>query len=332
MKKVILFGGSFDPVHDGHINMATQALAQRNADELWFIPTQVSPFKSKSSAFHHRFEMLEMRCQENEKFKVLDLEGKEAGPSYTIHTVEILREKHPHLAFEFLIGDDQVKSLHEWKNFERLETMVDFIVYGRLGHDHPYPVIEGELEDVSSSAIRQGESFKTSPQVLNYLVKEGLYIDELLQHRLSPKRYEHVIRTKDLAMQLGRAHQLNSMQVYLAAMWHDYAKEDKDLKEYMEIHMAHRLQEPHAFFHAYVAVHKLSYLYHYHDAQVLDAIAAHVDGSSASKLAMVLYIADKCEPGRNYDSSKLIATSMKDLNQGFKAVKEKQELFLRRKL
>ena len=332
MKKVILFGGSFDPVHDGHIKMAHQALLQRNADELWFIPTQVSPFKSKSTDFHHRFKMLEMRCKGNEKFKVLDLEGKKAGPSYTIDTVETLRTKHPHLSFEFLIGDDQVEALHQWKDFDRLKSLVDFIVFDRHGHDHSFPLIKGEPMDVSSSAIRLGESFKTSPQVLNYMVTEGLYIDKLLQHRLSAKRYEHVIRTKDLAMQLGKAHELDGMQVYLAAMWHDYAKEDKDLTKYMEIHMAHKIKEPHAFFHAYVAVHKLSYLYHYHDSQVLDAIVSHVDGSSESKLAMVLYIADKCEPGRNYDSSKLIETSMKDLNQGFKAVKEKQELFLRRNL
>ena len=95
MKQIILFGGSFDPVHDGHINMAKKALDQRGADELWFIPTQVSPFKSKSTDFHHRLAMLNFRCAEDSRFKVCDIEGKEAGPSYTIKTVLALEKDYP---------------------------------------------------------------------------------------------------------------------------------------------------------------------------------------------------------------------------------------------
>ena len=332
MKQIILFGGSFDPVHDGHINMAKKALDQRGADELWFIPTQVSPFKSKSTDFHHRLAMLNFRCAEDSRFKVCDIEGKEAGPSYTIKTVLALEKDYPDYNFEFLIGDDQVKDLNQWKDYDLLKDLVQFIVYGRLGHDHEFPTIVGDMVHVSSSEIRRGTSTKTSVEVLNYMTTEGLYIDETLKYRLSPKRYEHVIRVKDLAMELGTVHKLNLQQVYLAAMWHDFSKEDLDLRDYVKQHMPHRLDDPKAFYHAYVAAHKLSYDYHYHDAEVLDAIISHVDGSSDSKLAMVLYIADKCEPGRKYDATGLIELSKENLCQGFKEVKREQELFLRRNL
>lgn len=330
MKRIILFGGSFDPVHDGHINMAKKALEQRKADECWFIPTQVSPFKTKSTEFQHRFKMLEFRCVEDERFRVLDLEGKLPGPSYTINTVLKLREKYPTYHFDFLIGDDQVDSLDQWKDYEKLESMLTFIVYGREGHEHKFPVIKGEKVSVSSSAIRQGRSTMTSVAVLNYMTVHGLYIDEILRHKLSPYRYEHSIRVKDLAIELASSHNLDLMQVYVAAMWHDFSKEEANLKAYIEAHIPHQKNEPQAFFHAFVAAHKLTYDYHYHDAEVLDAIVSHVDGSSDSKLAMVLYIADKCEPNRPYDSQALIDLSEKDLREGFKEVKRIQEDFLRR--
>lgn len=332
MKKVILFGGSFDPVHDGHMNMAQKALDQRKADELWFIPTQVSPFKTKSTEFHHRYSMLEMRCTENKNFKVLDIEGKQKGPSYTIDTLQALSQQHPDYDFEFLIGDDQVEALDQWKDYEELLELTNFVVYGREGHKHSFPTVEGDRFDVSSSKIRQGTSLKTSVRVLNYMVSEGLYIDETLKFKLSPYRYDHVIRVKDLALRLGKAHNLDEMQVYLSAMWHDFSKEEKDLETYVKQHMPHRLEDPKAFFHAYVAAHKLTYEYHYHDAEVLDAISSHVDGSSDSKLSMVMYIADKCEPGRDYDSTSLIDLSMQDLRKGFNEVKLEQEEFLRRNL
>lgn len=332
MKRIILFGGSFDPVHDGHINMAKKALEQRGAEELWFIPTQVSPFKTKSTDFRHRFAMLNYRCKEDSRFKVCDIEGQKKGPSYTIDTVLALHKAYPHYSFEFLIGDDQVENLHKWKRYEDLLEQVDFIVYGREGYAHQFPVIKGDYVSVSSSAIRQGTSTKTSVEVLNYMTSQGLYIDKTLSHRLSSYRYDHVIRVKDLAMQLGKVHQLNLLQVYLCAMWHDFSKEEANLRDYINQHMPHRLDDPEAFFHAYVAAHKLTYEYHYHDAEVLDAIISHVDGSSDSKLAMVLYVADKCEPGRDYDSSALIALAKDNIYKGFKEVKEEQEKYLRRKL
>lgn len=332
MRRIILFGGSFDPVHDGHINMAKKALEQREADECWFIPTQVSPFKTKSTEFQHRFKMLEFRCLEDERFKVLDMEGKLPGPSYTINTVLKLTKEYPDLQFDFLIGDDQVNSLDQWKDYKKLESLITFVVYGREGHHHKFPVIVGEKVDVSSSAIRQGTSTMTSVAVLNYMTAQGLYIDEILQHKLSKFRYDHTIRVKDLAMELGQVHNLDLLQVYVAAMWHDYSKEEKDLKDYIAQHIPHQKDEPEAFFHAFVAAHKLSYDYHYHDAEVLDAIVSHVDGSSDSKLGMVLYIADKCEPNRPYDSQALIDLSKKDLSLAFKEVKKIQEDFLRRNL
>lgn len=332
MKKVILFGGSFDPVHDGHINMAVKALEQRAGDEVWFIPTQVSPFKSKSTEFQHRFKMLELYCMKDKRFKVLDLEGKRPGPSYTINTLQSLKKTHPSFEFDFLIGDDQVEKLDQWKDYKTLKTLVNFIVYGRQGHDHPFPVIKGDKVEVSSSQIRAGKSLQTSLAVLNYMTQEGLYIDEILKNKISDFRYQHTVRVKDLALELGKVHQVDLRQVYLAAMWHDFSKEELDLKDYIKKHIPHQINNPPAFFHAFVAAHRLSYDYHFHDAEVLDAIVCHVDGSSDSKLAMVLYIADKCEVGREYDWQSLIDLSKRDLKEGFIQVKKLQEDFLRRNL
>lgn len=332
MKSVILFGGSFDPVHDGHIHIANEALKATQADELWFIPAQVNPFKQKNTEFKDRLNMLQYRTKENKKFKISTIEGDRKGTSFTIDTVKILSKDNPNTKFYFLIGDDQIPKLDQWKNYEQLREMVVFIVYGRKQNQHDFLSIEGKLIDVSSSEIRLGTSTQTSGEVLNYIVNHGLYIHDILKYRLSAYRYEHILRVKDLALKIAEKHKINLKQTYIAAMWHDYAKEDKDLEEYIKKHMPHKVDEPPAFYHAYVAAHRLTYDYHYYDSEVLDAIASHVDGSSSTPIGMVLYIADKCEPNRKYETQKYVELSMKDLEKGFNAVKIAHKQYLEEEL
>ena len=119
MKKVILFGGSFDPIHWGHYHMANQALRQRGAFELWFIPAAVSPFKTSASHFQHRVRMIEMMISTNDKMKVCTIENELPKPSYSYHTVLKLKEMHPDYEFEWLIGGDHIEHLHKWYEFEK---------------------------------------------------------------------------------------------------------------------------------------------------------------------------------------------------------------------
>ena len=316
MKKVILFGGSFDPIHYGHLNMAKQALLQEGAFELWFIPTAISPFKNQSSDFNKRCRMIEMMISDQDKMKVCRIESTLPQPSYTFNTVLELKKQHPNIHFQWLIGDDQLEKLHLWYEFEQLNQEVEFIVYSRDEVKHDYSSVIGEVMEVSSTAIRQGTQFKTKPSILRYMMQEGLYLDIMTQHRLSQFRYEHTLRVTELALEIGAYHNMDTKQIRLAAMMHDYCKED-----YSDISFV-RKDVHKALYHGYAAASTLSKYYYVKDRDLLRSIKGHVVGASTSKLGMLLYIADKCERGRKYNTEVWIAQAKKDLQKTFKKLKE----------
>lgn len=324
MKHVVLFGGSFNPIHDGHMEIAKQALIQRNADEVWFVVNQMSPFKDKVTSFEQRFHMVEMMLSHHSKqFKACRIDETLPSPSYAISTVEALNKKYKDIKFDWLIGSDQIPKLDQWHRFDEFKDMVQFVVYERDDNKHDYPVILGEEINVSSTMIRKGLSVKTCPNILNYMMSEGLYLDEMLKYRLSEFRYDHSLRVCNLALKLAKQHRVDLKRVYLAAMFHDYAKEDTSDAIFFH-------DKEKAFDHAYAASSILAKKYYVKDKQVLSAIRNHVSGEANNKIAQILYIADKCEPGRKYDSSALVDLSMKNLNEGFKAVKKSSEAYLRK--
>lgn len=316
MKKIILFGGSFDPIHYGHLNMAQKALKQRRAFELWFIPNLVSPFKSESSSFDHRVKMIEMMISGQSRMKVSRVEETLEKPSYSMNTVDKLKTLYPEYEFEWLIGDDQIEKLHHWYEFDRLKKEVQFIVYQRKQSEHEFPSVIGDIRNVSSTAIRQGTQFDTKPSILEYFMRHGLYLDEMTNYRLSQKRYEHTCRVCDLALEIGKVHGLDADKIRLAAMMHDYCKENVTDIYYK------KLDVPKAFNHGFAAASFLSLKYYVKDKAVLKAISNHVSGLGTHPLSMLLYIADKCERGRGYDSESIIALAKKDLRLGFIKTKE----------
>lgn len=330
-----MVGGSFDPIHNGHLDVAKAALKQRQADEVWFIPTKVSPFKSGGTSFEHRQAMIQLMIGPFRKLKLCDIENHLPSPSYSIDTVLALKKQYSDIQFDWLIGSDQLPRMHEWKNYEQLIEEVQFVVYKRtetVGH-HKYPQIQGPVIEVSSTEIRNGESTNTSPCVLNYMMTQGLYLDSILKNRVSEYRYEHVLRVTDCALEISKSHRMNQSDVLLAAMMHDLAKDDdKDrLWHSVQANFSNQIDLPPAFYHAFVASSELSQRYYVRNKHVLKAIQGHVNGKSTTQLGMLLYIADKCERGRGYDSEPFIELAKKDIRRGFKAVKDSQESYLNRR-
>ena len=330
MRKVILFGGSFDPVHWGHLEIAKQALKQTGASELWFLLAAQNPFKKDTTPYYHRRKMLSMMIDYHHKLKICDIENHLPKPSYSIDTVRALKKQHPNTHFYWLIGSDQIPKLHEWKDFDRLKQTVEFLVYTRPGenHSHDYQQITGKHLDISSTDIRHGKSKNTKASILNYMMCHNLYTEKIIQNRVSDFRYQHSLRVQDLALEIGKCHHLDENKIKLSTLMHDYSKEDskKDLQtampqQYLNLHPA--------LYHGFVAAQVLSKSYYVKDKDVLRAIRSHVNGKGTNPYAMLLYIADKCEPGRNYPSQELIALAKKDLVKGFKKVKEENEKFLK---
>lgn len=164
MRKTGLYFGSFNPIHIGHLIIANHLVNYSELDELWFVISPQNPLKKKSSllADYHRLEMVKLAIDDNPQFKASDIEFKLLQPSYTIHTLTYLSEKHPDHQFYLIMGADNLTVLDKWKNYEQILEQYHICVYPRPGFDggdfrnHPQVQwIDAPLIEISSSFIRQ---------------------------------------------------------------------------------------------------------------------------------------------------------------------------------
>lgn len=162
--KIGLFFGSFNPVHVGHMVIANYMLEFTELDEIWFIVSPHNPLKEKRSllAAHHRLQLVREAIGENKRMKASNIEFKLPQPSYTINTLIYLKEKYPQHNFVLLVGSDNLKSFHKWKNHEQILEQNELYVYPRssTGGDklsiHPnIRVVTAPLMEISSSFIRE---------------------------------------------------------------------------------------------------------------------------------------------------------------------------------
>ena len=182
--KIALFGGTFDPIHHGHLILAREAVEQLQLDRLIFIPNTVSPHKQArvTTPSGLRLEMVQAAIQGEERFVADDQELKRSGPSYAIDTVEETRRRFPGAQLVYLIGEDNVAELHTWRRFDDLQRMAQFVVLSRTGHSrtHAFPVVERDI-DISSTEIRKrianGASIRylVPEKVLSIIEKHNLY-------------------------------------------------------------------------------------------------------------------------------------------------------------
>lgn len=133
MSKIGLLGGSFDPPHFGHLKLASIASEHLGLDEIWFIPVYVSPFKIKAPPVSalHRLEMCKLLVENHPNFKVLDFEILKKRPSYTVDSLEFLKNKYPEHQFYLLLGQDALDHFLFWKNPEEIVKMVKLAVAPR---------------------------------------------------------------------------------------------------------------------------------------------------------------------------------------------------------
>ena len=181
MKTIGIFGGTFDPIHNGHLILARDAVEQLSLDELIFIPATISPHKlgKSPSPSDVRAEMVRAAIEGEPKFCLNTLELERPAPSYTIDTIEALRAREPNAEFVCLIGEDNVVQLSTWHRFAELSEMVRFAVLDRTGMKtaHPYPTIRRHL-DISATDIRNRVA---RGQSIRYLVPPA--VEEIIRRR-----------------------------------------------------------------------------------------------------------------------------------------------------
>ena len=212
MAHIGIIGGSFDPVHYGHLLLAECGLEQCPLDEVWFVPTAISPFKesgSQASEFQRR-DMLTLAIASHPRFSINELEWKRGGISYTCDTLEALSSEFPEHQFFFLMGADSLADFHQWKNPRRICELARLAIVSRPGSPTPdlsvlQPLVEPEYlnqlancqivmpaMDLSSSNIRrriehqQSIRFRLPRAVEQYIAAQGLYQQEGQDGRGAP--------------------------------------------------------------------------------------------------------------------------------------------------
>lgn len=180
-KKIGLLFGSFNPIHNGHLILASYMLEFTDLSEVWFVVSPHNPLKNKSSLLsdHHRLTLVRLALEEHPKLWATDIEFKMPQPSFTIDTLTWLREKYAANQFILICGTDVFPTFHKWKNFEELLGQYKLYVYPRLGYslgrysDHPnIKVFEAPLLEISSSFIRAGIKDK---KVMSFWMPEKIY-------------------------------------------------------------------------------------------------------------------------------------------------------------
>jgi len=132
--KVGLYFGSFNPVHIGHLVIANHLANNSDLDQIWLVVSPQNPHKKKSSllADHHRLALVKVAVEDNPKLRASDIEFKLPQPSYTVNTLAYLKEEYPNNSFTLIMGEDNLRSLHKWKNYEQILKNHEIVVYPRV--------------------------------------------------------------------------------------------------------------------------------------------------------------------------------------------------------
>ncbi|CAM1342804.1 nicotinate (nicotinamide) nucleotide adenylyltransferase [Tenacibaculum aestuarii] len=189
MKNIGLYFGTFNPIHIGHLIIANHMVEYSDLDEIWMVVTPHNPFKKKNSLLdnHHRLDMVYLATEEYEKIQPSDIEFRLPQPNYTINTLAHISEKHPNYTFSLIMGEDNLKSLHKWKNYEAILEDYHIYVYPRVSegivenqfknHERIHKV-DAPIVEVSSTMIRKAiKEEKNCKPLLPYKVWK--YIDEM---------------------------------------------------------------------------------------------------------------------------------------------------------
>lgn len=331
--KIGLLGGSFDPVHNGHLYLAEVALQQLGLDEVRFIPCAAAVPPQKSLApLADRQAMTALAIDPYPRFS-LDRGAAEGSCGRLIDTVRRIRRDDPQAVYFWLLGADELENLPQGKEYEELKRLVRFAAMAREGAvDIPPDVVRLQGSHPGSSArARQGDLDEVPAAVRRYIMAHYLYQESLARSTVSARRWIHVQSVAELCVRFAAASGVDERKARQAGLFHDCAKDlDRSVgRQWMEQYYPEHLNENVHVWHQYLGALYLRDYFKLEDAEVLKAVEHHALGDDDAPLSMIVYCADKLDPTRGYDSSRQIALCCRDLAAGFALVHQEQYQYLK---
>ena len=263
IKKLAIMGGTFDPIHMGHLVTAEEVRHEFHVDEVLFVPTGHPPHKSNinMTTCEHRYLMTVLATAANPYFKVSRIEIEREGVTYTIDTVKELKRIYgKDVQLYFITGADAIHKILSWKESEELLQICNFVAVTRPGYNKEELIQQVEALNkqyettiyflevpalaISSSDIRRRLNqmkpikYLVPQEVENYIKKHELYNypirltdkekEEMYQYvasKLSPKRYAHTRGVVEMALEYAKLNGLDYDETFISALFHDIAKE-----------------------------------------------------------------------------------------------------------
>ena len=324
--KVAIFGGSFNPVHNEHVNIVKAAIKCLSLDKVIIMPSNITPAKSGRmfASANDRLNMCQIAFADIPEAVVSDFEILKSGISYSYLTCREFKKRYPDSERYFIIGGDSLEHFHEWKYPEEILKCVTLAVCAREETarlekaKNDFAVCFGKRieefnyvgKNISSTRIRAraalGESLDScvSGEVGKYIENNALYLINFakqIKKSLSDYRWNHTVGVAVTAAENCTRYGVSESDAVTAALLHDCGKElSRDDKLIADCHIPADVPPPvvHQFISAYLAEH----VYGIKDKNILNAVKYHCSGrENMAPLEQLIYLSDMVEDGRDYD-------------------------------
>lgn len=327
--EILIYGGTFNPIHYGHINNIQVACRTFKFDKIIVVPDKIGHFKNEEdlAPWQDRLTMIDIAladlkgCHCPVEIDEIELDNKKI--KYSIDVVEHIQAEYPDAKLYFLIGSDQVAKLDYWRDSERLKSLVTFIVSKRTKDfvDDEFYVLNNKVYDVSSSSVRESYATTLIKKVDAYIRKKGLYLEQVITHYMSEERVKHSINVAKLAKKYAEKYHIDVDKAYIAGILHDLAKELPLKKQYALINNPKKTFELNDnTAHSYAAASLIKKDLKIDDPEILSAVAKHTAAAfDMSPLDKLIYVCDTVSVERDFKGVKHLRKVLdQDLDKAFR--------------
>ncbi len=365
MKKICFFGGTFNPVHNGHIELVKSLKDKLLCDEIVIMPNGNAPHKENETDKAHRYNMVKLAFSDISYVTVSDYEVNKETPSYTWETLSYFKRIYPDSKIYFVMGMDNLYAFKTWKKPDKICELATLVFLGRSGFESDEKEIahlkEQYKADVitfpfdykcSSTEVREkiskGEYIfnEISTFVFDYILKNGLYgtedvseyndFEEEVKKLVDEKRFIHSIGVAQTAYLLAKKNGADPKKAYFAGLVHDIAKRlsyEEQLSYVKDIKLDKYEKQMKKMLHAPAGAGLLKKKYKIKDKEILSAVRLHTKGSPDMTLfEKIIFISDYIEPNRDYDVvNYLREKTFSDIDEGiFVSCDETIKLLIKR--